>query len=62
MPLRKAFRGRKVKNTRQIVRCGKILIRITFYGRKGKPGHQIDVTPEEYQKGVTRRFEPSRGT
>lgn len=59
MPEQRSFRGREVKNARRLtLPSGKVIIRITFTGLKGKPGKQLDVTPEEYDHGVVRTFKP----
>lgn len=59
MPEIRQFNGRPVKNARRIMLPdGHVIIRITFDSPKGTPGKQMDVTPEDYDAGVTRSFKP----
>lgn len=59
MPEVRSFRGREVKNARRMaLPSGKVVIRITYVGPKGRPGRQVDVTPEDYDSGVVRTFKP----
>ncbi len=61
MPERRQFRGREVKRARKIIVNGQPVIRITFSGRKGQPGPQVDVTLQEYQSDLKRSFTSSSG-
>ena len=56
MPERRQFRGREVKHARRLTIDGRVIIRITFKGRKGQPGPQIDVPLEQYDAEVQRSF------
>lgn len=60
MPERRIFRGFEVRNARKLIVNGKTIIRVTLKDNPGKRGRQIDVSPEEYDKGITRSFVSSK--